>query len=89
MTAIVVGTLESSDCMITLSASDTLKIDLESIVYDAFHAQITQVIKKTLQKEGLHNVRVLCQDKGALDYTIEARMKTAIAKYREANEDES
>lgn len=84
MNAIIVGSLESSDCMITLRPSKNTKITIESIVYDAYQKQIEAVIRKTLKKENLLNVSVYCQDKGALDYAIEARLKTAIKRFKEA-----
>lgn len=82
---IVVGSLESSDCMITLKPHDTLEIDIESIVFDAFGKQIETVIKKTLKAHQFEAVYVKCQDKGALDYTIIGRLETAIKRFKEAN----
>ncbi|MFH5881157.1 MAG: citrate lyase acyl carrier protein [Candidatus Izemoplasmataceae bacterium] len=84
MPNIIVGSLESSDCMITLKAHKDLKIDIESIVFDAFGKQIEKVIKRQLKKHNISNIYVLCQDKGALDYTIEARLETAILRFKEA-----
>ncbi len=87
MKPIVVGSLESSDCLITLTPSKTTTITIESIVYDAFGDAIEQVIKQTLKHHGLHDVHVYVQDKGALDYAIEARLTSAIKRYRsEADE---
>jgi len=80
---IVVGTLESSDCLITLKDSHAQIIEIESIVYDSFKDQIETVIKKTLDSESLTNVHVNIQDKGALDFTIEARLRTAIKRLKE------
>ena len=79
----VAGSLESNDAMITVKESDTLKITVKSIVYDFFHSQIEEVIKKTLQEKNIENVEVTCEDKGALDYTIKARLLTAISRMGE------
>ncbi|MGD9887005.1 MAG: citrate lyase acyl carrier protein [Bacilli bacterium] len=76
----VAGTLESSDVMITVRESDALKITIESIVFEHFSNQIYATIVSTLQEMNLINVEVLCQDKGALDYVIKARLKTAIER---------
>ena len=76
----VAGSLESNDAIITVKESDGLKITVKSIVYDFFHMQIEEVIKSTLQEKNLENVEVICDDKGALDYTIRARLLTAIAR---------
>ncbi|MFP4286368.1 MAG: citrate lyase acyl carrier protein [Candidatus Izemoplasmataceae bacterium] len=82
---IITGSLESSDCLITLTPKNSLEIEIESIVYDAFGKQIEAVIKKTLSAHNLSNVHVLCQDKGALDYTIIGRLEAAIKRFKEAN----
>ena len=79
----VAGSLESNDAMITVKESDALKITIKSIVYDFFHLQIEEVIKSTLKEKNLDNVEVTCEDKGALDYTIRARLLTAISRMEE------
>ncbi len=80
---IIVGTLESSDCLITMSPAERLIIEVESIVYEAFGAQITKVIHDTVDCANITKAHIICQDKGALDYTIKARLQTAIARYQE------
>ena len=71
----VVGTLESSDIMITLNPSDAGRIDiqLESSVEKQFGAQIRRVIEDTLTRLGIQSAQVVAVDKGALDCTIQAR----------------
>lgn len=72
------GTLESSDCMIELRESDAIKIEIDSIVFEQFGDQIYDVLKTTLDEYDIKGVFVRCIDKGALDYTITARLKTAL-----------
>ncbi len=74
------GTVESNDCLIIVSPSEKLIIDLESIVYLQFKDQIEKVILDTLKEKGYKNMHVFCQDKGALDYTIKARLLTALER---------
>ena len=76
----VAGSLESNDALITVTPSNEREIEIESIVYDFFHEQIEQVIIDTLNDLGKENVKVSCKDKGALDYTIRARLITAIER---------
>lgn len=76
----VAGTLESSDAMITVTENDTQEIIINSIVYDFFHKQIEQVIRETLKQMNVNNIKVVCEDKGALDCTIKARLITAIER---------
>lgn len=82
---IVVGSLESSDCMMTVKPHDTLQIEIESIVFDAFGKQIETVIRRQLKAHGIEAIYVKCQDKGALDYTIIGRLETALKRFKEAN----
>ena len=79
----VSGSLESNDALITVSPSQTQQIVIKSVVYDFFHEQIEAVIKQTLSELGKEKLSVLCEDKGALDYTIRARLITAIKRMEE------
>lgn len=74
----VAGSVESNDVLITVQPADTLTIEITSIVDAFFHDQIEKVIKDTLNERNITNVKVVCQDKGALDYTIKARLVTAL-----------
>ena len=76
----VAGSLESNDALITVKSFDKTEIIIESIVYDFFYEQIKQVIEETLKTANVSNVQVVCKDKGALDYTIRARLLTAIER---------
>lgn len=78
------GTLESNDIFIMVSPNDngTIDIELESIVMKQFGEQIMKVIEDTLKDLGVKSITVKAQDKGALDYTIKARVETAIARAR-------
>ncbi len=77
------GTFESNDCLITVKKHKGIKIDIQSIVFDQFGEQIEQVIKTTLKELRVENIYVSCNDKGALDYTIKARLLTAIQRMGE------
>jgi citrate lyase subunit gamma (acyl carrier protein) len=72
------GTLSSNDCFITVEHAEQLEITIESIVLDAFGDQIEQVIRGVLKQLKIKKLKVLVQDKGALDYTIKARLITAL-----------
>ena len=80
----VAGSLESNDALITVSESKELIIEVKSIVYDFFGEEIERVIKDTLRQVGRENLKVVCEDKGALDYTIRARVITAISRMENA-----
>ncbi|MDD2258791.1 MAG: citrate lyase acyl carrier protein [Bacilli bacterium] len=74
------GSLESNDCLITVSESDILDIKINSIVYDLFGDAIFKVVLETLNQLGINNLKVTVNDKGALDYAIRARLITAIKR---------
>ena len=74
------GSVESNDVLITVSESDTLEISITSIVSAFFYDQIYQVIKNTLAELNINKIKVEAIDKGALDYTIKARLITAIER---------
>ncbi len=75
------GTYESNDIYIMLFPGyEENLIELESVVYDCFGYQIKKVIKDVLKENNINHVLVKAIDKGALDYTIRARMITAIKR---------
>lgn len=74
------GTYESSDCLIHVSAHTGIKITIESIVFEQFGDQIKHVLLTFLKQYNIDNVHVECLDKGALDYTILARLETALKR---------
>jgi len=76
------GSLESNDCLVTIKKSSQTTITIDSIVGHLFYDQIYQAIEETLQEENVDKVDVLVQDKGALDYTIRARVRVAIKRMR-------
>ncbi len=74
----VAGTLESSDCMVTIEpAQRGLEIDLDSAVIRQYGKRIMEVASETLDRLGVQNARVTIVDKGALDCTIKARVECA------------
>ena len=62
----------------TVSKSETTEVHIESIVFEQFGEQIKEVILDTLKECGVEQVKVECFDKGALDYTVKARLLTAL-----------
>ena len=79
----VAGTLESSDCMVTIEPARGLEIDLESAVIRQYGKRIMAVAEETLQRLEVQNARVSIIDKGALDCTIKARVECAAMRAAE------
>ena len=76
------GTVESNDIYIVMMPNPEggIDLDLESIVMKQFGEDIRRVILQTLNEIGVENVIVKANDKGALDYTIKARVETAVKR---------
>ncbi len=76
----IAGTMESSDIMVTVEkeSCDGVQIELESSVEKQFGDAIRKVIRETAEALEVNNVKIKAVDKGALDCTIRARVKTAI-----------
>lgn len=74
------GTYESSDCLIHVSPHTGIKITIESVVFEQFGEQIKHVLLDVLDQFHVSDVHVECLDKGALDYTVRARLETALRR---------
>ncbi len=77
------GTLESNDAVLTVRESVGITIVIESIVDAFFHDQIEAAIRAELVLLGIRDIDVKCQDKGALDCTIRARLRAAVRRMEE------
>ena len=75
----VAGTLESSDCMVTVEPGEgSIQFDLDSVVIHQFGNQIRKVAYETLRNLGVDDAKITIVDKGALDCTIKARIEGAV-----------
>ena len=75
----VAGTLESSDCMVTVEpGAGGIELDLSSAVIRQYGKQIRKVIHETLDRLEVTDAKVTVVDKGALDCTIKARVECAV-----------
>ena len=85
--AATAGTLESSDCMVTVEPGEG-KVDfsLESSVINQFGNQIRKVALETLERLDIDDVRLTIVDKGALDCTVRARVATALTRAAECHD---
>ncbi|MCI8726869.1 MAG: citrate lyase acyl carrier protein [Hungatella sp.] len=83
----IAGTLESSDCQVTVEAGEG-KVDLvlESVVMNQFGNQIRKVTLETLERLGVDNVKITIVDKGALDCTLKARIEGAVYRSQGQND---
>jgi citrate lyase subunit gamma (acyl carrier protein) len=77
------GTMQSSDLMVFLEPADTLTVTIESTVLKQFGGLIRDKVDQVLARHGVEAGEVRITDRGALDYAIEARLETALARATE------
>jgi citrate lyase subunit gamma (acyl carrier protein) len=74
------GSVESNDLLVIISPADDLSIDISSEVSLQYGDDIKKVIEETLKKFGVEKAQIKIEDKGALDFTIRARVEAAILR---------
>lgn len=75
------GTVESGDILVEVEkAASGVEIRLDSTVMGLYGRRIREVIEETVAECGADGLIVTASDKGALDCTIRARVKTAILR---------
>ena len=79
------GTLESSDCMVTVSPAEDGKqtVYVESIVMTTFGDQIREEVEGLLKQYDVGPAVVEINDKGAIECVIRARVTTALFRAAE------
>jgi citrate lyase subunit gamma (acyl carrier protein) len=77
------GTVESSDVLIILApaaAGTGIQVELTTPTMQQYGEHIRNLIIKILEDQGIQDAVIHANEKGALDYTIEARVKTAVKR---------
>ena len=82
------GTLESSDLFVRVTPieGEGIEIELESTVYEIYADAIKQSILESAKALKATGIKIMVQDKGALDYVIKARVQAAILRAYGINE---
>ena len=83
--AAMAGTLESSDCQVTVEPADTLELSVESSVLNQYGDQIEESVRDVLKDLDVLVGNVKVVDKGALDCTVRARVSCAIFRSADAS----
>ena len=79
------GTLESSDCLVTVEPGNGISLELSSSVMNQYGRQIKATVLETLERLGVENAAVTVVDKGALDCTLKARVECAVFRSCDAS----
>ena len=74
------GTMESSDAYVEIEPSESLEVQLESVVQEQFGEDIRSVVQEVLDQCGVEKANVRVIDRGALECVIRARVETAVLR---------
>ncbi|MDO9508966.1 MAG: citrate lyase acyl carrier protein [Thermovirgaceae bacterium] len=77
------GTLESMDCIVTVSESEKgrgITVSMEGASVARFGEAIVSSTKDTLKKMGVLDISVSVQDNGAGDLVLRARVEAAATR---------
>ncbi len=74
------GTLESSDCLVTVSPSETLELEYKGANSVVFAERTRQLVETVADQYSLKGAKILIQDQGALEITMRARLETAVMR---------
>ena len=80
------GTMESSDIYVEvmpLAAGSGIDLEVNSVVYAQFGEAIEATILETLKTLEIEDMKVIVNDRGAVDCTIKARVETAVRRLSE------
>ena len=81
----VAGTLESSDCMVTVEPGEGISLDLSSSVMNQYGRQIKAAVLETQERLDVKNANITVVDKGALECTLKARVECAVFRSSDAS----
>ena len=76
------GSLESNDVLVLVHPGDAdgIAVEIKSIVIKQFGKQIEKSVREIATALGVTKAAFQLNDQGALDYTIRARVETAIRR---------
>jgi citrate lyase subunit gamma (acyl carrier protein) len=80
------GTMESSDIYVEvmpLAAGSGIDLEVNSVVYAQFGEAIEATILETLKTLEIEDMKVIVNDRGAVDCTIKAIVETAVRRLTE------
>ena len=74
------GTLESSDCLVTVSPAEKLKLEYKGTNSEVFAERTMVLVESIAKKHDLNGAEISIQDQGALEITMKARLETALMR---------
>ncbi|OUO92776.1 citrate lyase acyl carrier protein [Cloacibacillus sp. An23] len=74
------GTLESSDCVVTVSPGGAFALDYRGANSVVFAKRTETLVRGILEKHSVEAANIVIQDQGAIEITIKARLETALLR---------
>ena len=74
------GTLESSDCLVTVSPAGKLNLEYKGANSTVFAERTMCLVESIANEYDLKGVEISIQDQGALEITLRARIETALER---------
>ena len=74
------GTLESSDCLVTVSPSEKLDLEYKGANSTVFAERTMRLVESVAKEYEVEGAEISIQDQGALEITIRARLETALER---------
>ncbi|MDR1965642.1 MAG: citrate lyase acyl carrier protein [Synergistaceae bacterium] len=78
------GSVESSDCLVTVTPADSIEIDYSGANKKIFEKRTEAMTRAILAEYSVTAGRVHIQDQGAIEITLRARIETAVERALEA-----
>jgi len=75
---VMIGSENKGDCLVTVTPSASLKIEIEAGNARLVERGVRAVIEATVGATGITAANVTVMDRGALDYVLSARVETAL-----------
>ncbi|NLI95899.1 MAG: citrate lyase acyl carrier protein [Synergistaceae bacterium] len=83
------GTVESMDCLVTVSEAEPgkgISLNLAGASVARFSRAMEKAVRETLETLGIRDLTVSVQDNGALDLVLKARVEAAVARLKEGGD---
>ncbi len=74
------GSLESCDVLVEVEPHEKLIVEIESDAWGQFGSHLERFVEERLAELGVEKGRIVLTDRGALDYTLAARIRTALER---------
>lgn len=74
------GTLESSDCQVTVSPSEVTELEYSGANSVIFAKRTRNLVDEVLGENNVGHAKIAIYDQGAIEITIRARLETALKR---------